>query len=275
MMGFARLAVAGLLIGGLLHLTACCCGASAGLQGTVVDEYGQLLPGVEVSMVDTEFTTTTDESGVYELGYTPGRFELRFTAVGYSGARLKFDVQREVAIPVRQVELWHLPPHEGIFVAAEQGYQPLVTTSVSTAGTWLESRNGLKSPSRTPVLDDEPRFVFMGKTHTTTGMSLSLMEYSNRIKVQNMFGRSRVKTNMWLISGDDLDFDVSQPDPDTPLFVVTPVNTLAPGLYAFHWGVLDAQDPFTSSASSRKAVFDFEIPEDAPAEPAVELGQGS
>jgi len=57
-------------------------------KGIVVDDNGQPLPGVVISLMGSNFSVVTNASGVFSLPSSINRGELQFSYIGYKRQRL-------------------------------------------------------------------------------------------------------------------------------------------------------------------------------------------
>src|SRR6056297_1896067 len=75
-----------LLIGFLLFTAAGAWAQSSGsIEGTVTDESGEVMPGVNVTLVGTTKGAATDKSGAYEItGVNPGTYRIKASYLGYA-----------------------------------------------------------------------------------------------------------------------------------------------------------------------------------------------
>ncbi len=69
----------------LLQLYGLCLMAQIHINGKVTDAEGKGVPGISVSVANTNFGTTTDINGVYDINANlrEGNYNLEFTGVGY------------------------------------------------------------------------------------------------------------------------------------------------------------------------------------------------
>ncbi|MDZ7681254.1 MAG: carboxypeptidase regulatory-like domain-containing protein [Fodinibius sp.] len=74
------------LIGFLLFSTAGAWAQNSGsIEGTVTDESGEVMPGVNVTLMGTTKGAATDESGTYKIrGLNPGTYRVKATYLGYA-----------------------------------------------------------------------------------------------------------------------------------------------------------------------------------------------
>ena len=124
------------------------CSEDGRLEGKVLNNFGGGLPGVEVSIPGSKLTTTTDEDGLYELTYVPGRFSVVYRRDGLTSQSLQFDLSEETQYPVADVVLWLIPPAPEVFYAkdgAPPGYIPLTPFRMIVSKKRLGRTNALGS----------------------------------------------------------------------------------------------------------------------------------
>ena len=80
-------------------LLICCFGITesfsqqkAMVKGTVKDDNGQPLPGVNVVIAGSYSGTSTDPRGEYSIFVTPGKVELEYSFIGNETKKESFDV---------------------------------------------------------------------------------------------------------------------------------------------------------------------------------------
>jgi carboxypeptidase family protein/TonB-dependent receptor-like protein len=128
---FVRAVICGLVL--LFSVTAASAQFKAGIQGTVTDTAGALVPDAKVTLVNTETgktqETTTSDEGFYRLsGLAPAKYKLTVEKAGY-----KQKVFDNLAVNAEAVQ--------GIDVALEAGdVSATVTVTQETAQT-LETEN--------------------------------------------------------------------------------------------------------------------------------------
>ena len=127
----ARTVMCGLFI--LLALTTANAQFRAGIQGTISDSNGALVPGARISLKDLETgkvqEVTSSEEGFYRIvGLAPGRYELTVEKEGY-----KKSLSENVNVQAENVQ--------GVDVILEIGEVTAVVTITDNAVTQLETEN--------------------------------------------------------------------------------------------------------------------------------------
>ena len=72
------------------------------LRGKVVDEAGQPLPGVNVSVKDTNIGAVTNADGQYQLRVPTGYGELVFSFIGFHSQEISIDGRQEVNVALNE-----------------------------------------------------------------------------------------------------------------------------------------------------------------------------
>src|SRR5690606_28844348 len=71
------------------------------ISGTVVDDLGQPLAGVTVSVKGTSAVTTTDDGGVYRIEVATGATVLIFTSVGFESVERSISNQGRINVSMK------------------------------------------------------------------------------------------------------------------------------------------------------------------------------
>jgi hypothetical protein len=98
------------------------CGEAPALNGRVMDNFGQPLQGVTVSIAGAEETAVTDEAGTYKLPYSPGQLTVSFTKEGYQPETTAVGATVRTQFPMREVMLYKELRQYGLFVVGKTNY---------------------------------------------------------------------------------------------------------------------------------------------------------
>jgi hypothetical protein len=84
----------------------------------VYDQGQAPLKGATVSVANSQFTATTDDSGRYALDYVPGAFTVLFFHEGYVSDSLSISVAKKTNYPARDAVLWRIPESGSMYAIA-------------------------------------------------------------------------------------------------------------------------------------------------------------
>jgi hypothetical protein len=82
------------------------CGEQAQIVGEVVDESGNPLKNVDISVKGTKFSGKTDEQGKYAVEYIPGKIILLFSKPNHISTQLDFDISKKSLFNAQKVILY-------------------------------------------------------------------------------------------------------------------------------------------------------------------------
>jgi hypothetical protein len=101
------------------------------IRGKVIDNFGQGIGGVRVSIVGSAYQASTNSSGAYEIRYAPGTFTVSFQRVGYTPGTLPLSLASPTAFPAQTITLHLIPPLNGVSFAADSRYVLLPRCAVT------------------------------------------------------------------------------------------------------------------------------------------------
>lgn len=235
------------------------CGGTVAVRGAVVDVGKRALPGVAVVARGTEYDSVTDALGHYEIrcvpgpivleylktGYTPGRLELMSAATGDQGFRLQF-------VQAVEVVLWPLPPGKGVYVFEREQSRYRETTAVQ-AKPFLTAEGpvfGVQTEPELKIATDKPFLtchklpaydVRLDKLHEVDAAlpaTVAAPAFTERVWVREV----------------NVPMGAAPIDESSQMLIeLRPVEPLAPGRYAVHWGALDGH------TATEARVYLFEI----------------
>ena len=92
-----------------LLLLGCGKGSSLGkkefIEGTVQNIYGQPIEGATVSIENSQFNATTNQSGKYSLDYVPGEFTVVVQAEGFQSEKFSLNIAQKLHYPANPTSL--------------------------------------------------------------------------------------------------------------------------------------------------------------------------
>jgi hypothetical protein len=107
------------------------------IEGTVQSPFGEPLERVEVNVVNSQFTASTNRAGQYSLAYAPGQFTLRFSKPGFTTHTLDLNVQQLVRYPAAPVVMYPIPEQPGLYEIGDRALVALAPAKVEV----LEQRD--------------------------------------------------------------------------------------------------------------------------------------
>ena len=232
-------------------LTAC--GPGAVVRGTVRDVAGEALPGVAVAVDGREAAVITDLQGGYSVRARRGPAALMFMKTGYATARLEVDASGGGRVEAPEARLWPLPESEGVFLFSKYRYtelehpRPLAYmaadlgvvhgTPVTPSGEGVAPFGGGVAGPEGPLLAAcklpgyDARLVRLRRVAAKQSQGVrpgSSGPVLREVEEQVWVADTPVSVTMAPLDGAD-----------RTLVRIEPVEPLAPGVYAVHWGVLD------------------------------------
>jgi hypothetical protein len=222
------------------------CSQNVHIQGRVVDVRGQALPGVAVSVRDTEFEAITDGVGTYALRCAPGPFLLEFVKTGYTPGHL--DLQQATPedtgyaverIPAIDVVLWPLPPGKGIFVFNQERARYQEASPAEPKRFLSRDRGAIFGIQIEPELTLETDTPFL-ISHKLPAYDVHLDRLQQMEVALPQTNAAPAFTQKAWVKGAPISIAAAPVDePGQLLIEIRPFQPLDPGIYAMHWGALD------------------------------------
>jgi hypothetical protein len=231
------------------------CGKSV-IQGVVQDMHGETLPGVSVRVMGSDRSALTDARGKYLLTHELGMFQVVYAKSGYTTALADLYYSEPALNQQSPVELWSLPPKEGVFHFTGTRYDAI---DQRTFRKYFLSDGTIEQALREMpdhTIAGERPLLLCFKTPRRNAKLARLQEVEAHLPTDpsQTFG-------VW-IAGGSVPVDLIPVVPSDPsLLQVRLVEPLQPGMYALHWGALDGH----SSLDER--IFIFVVT----AEPTIDL----
>lgn len=250
-----------------LVLLGCVVGLGAGCEratvyGTVVDERGELLPGVIVTVQRTREQDLSDAMGAYNIQFRPrGSHTLHYQKTGFTPAVLEVDVDAPRSVQAKAVEMWRVPLSAGVFMLRNYQFEP--TTPVEIETFPFHEGEMLYGTQRDPeyITDNHAPIVILHRMPTFDVRLARLEE-----RPFTVAGGEPVEDGpkAWVLA-DPLATDIAPVDePEGLLRRLTFEVPLPPGVYAVHWGAL------LGHAATEKRIFMFQI-----VDPEAEAPEGT
>jgi iron complex outermembrane recepter protein len=142
------------------------------IKGSIVNENTDPLAGITIRLAATNFGTSTDENGLFELKNVPaGTYQLEASGVGFaaqkqditvvSGQTLSLSLQLNIADNTLQE----------VVINAAKGYNMPVSQTAKLPGKLLDIPQSVKIISR-DLIDDRQAFLFKEVLKNTPGVNL-------------------------------------------------------------------------------------------------------
>lgn len=231
----------------------------ATVEGMVIDERGDRLPGVAVTVERTRDQALTNAMGEYAVTFRPrGSHVLGFHKSGFTPAVLKLDVDSPRTVQARNVEMWRVPPNGGVFIMQDFRFE--ATTPVEAMPYPILDKGttyGTQRDAEYLTTNVEPLIVVYRLP--TFDVRLARLEEQPQAMPDGTAIKDGPKS---CVLAESIPVDLAPMDqPEGLLRRLTYENPLAPGVYAVHWGAL------LGHTSTDKRIFMFRIltPEEAAA----------
>jgi Carboxypeptidase regulatory-like domain len=240
------------------------CGRAV-VEGRVVDERGEGLPGVAVMVAGGDRQALTDARGHYRFVCPPGIYNAAYAKSGYTLETGTVDTSNRRWNTQETVSLWNLPPKDGVFIYEDHRYVP---------AEWMVPKQffmrdgsmsyGIQRVPEVYTDDDMPRIMFYKMPRYDVQLSRL------QVVTAKLPADDSQTFSVWTAAGTmttDLT-PVAAADPSLLQLEVT--EPLQPGTYAIHWGALDGY----STINERIYLFDVRepvMPEFEHVEPRMEL----
>ena len=122
------------LITTILLLTAIVFGGcqKTAIEGKVIDGFGNPVKDAIIKIEGTQFTTQTNGSGEYSVGYVPGDITVLVTKPGFTDASFTVKIATETTFPAEAKTIYEIPKESGIFLMQDGMYKALSRGEVSS-----------------------------------------------------------------------------------------------------------------------------------------------
>ena len=234
-----------LVVLSLLSVSAVLCAhAESRVSGAVLDQDGNPLVGVKVTIEGSDAQSVTGPGGGYSIDYKPGEFLLKCEKEGYTWSSIHFNTPDEKVITAPSLTLWLLPPAPGAYAYVDGEFEKIeknrairqLKTETSPAYMYaVEKLTGLELSSRTPTL------VIYGGEASVDRMDVSALFVGVGAAGAEEKGR-------FLGLGERVDAKIARFNSDPSLVAVRFEESLAEGSYAIHWGGLEDKNVETIEA---------------------------
>jgi len=248
----------------MMALALCACASSCNrcsIQGAVVDIQGAAVPGVAVTVANTEAEDLTDALGRYQLRLSPSIHEIRFAKTGYTSGTLEIDVSAGQSVSAHTVTLWRLPQDMGVYLLENLEFRSLPAVEprdfVTLDNGFLFGFVPLTDVEKTPVSNPVLMFYRM----PSYDVALCRLGLAQVQSVESPGAEKTVMTSLDSIPVQAVPID----EPERLLWEVRIHQPLEPAVYAVHWGAFSGQ----KKTEARAFVFEVVDP-NRPAEETPE-----
>ena len=144
----------------ILFLASC----SKSIEGQVNDNFGNPLKDVSVTIEGTQFQSTTNNNGHFELDYAPGQFLVKFESDDYITEGKELNITEKQKYPLEAIELVRKPSGKSFYVqiAENPDYIEIPTMKF---GTTKAKKKSIYTPNvSSKIVIEKPDAVFVIKT---------------------------------------------------------------------------------------------------------------
>lgn len=231
----------------------------ATVHGTVVDERGQLLPGVIVTVERTREQDLSDAMGAYSIQFRPrGTHILHYQKTGFTPAMLELSIDSPRAVQANAVEMWRVPPNPGVFILRNYRYES--TTPVEIEPLSIYEAGNLYGTQRDPeyLTENSAPIIILHRMPTFDVRFARMEERPIALGDQKP---PEDGPRAWVLA-EPLAADLTLIDEPQGLLQRLSFDApLEPGVYAVHWGALHGY------TATEARIFFFRVPDpEAPAE---------
>lgn len=92
------------------------------IDGTIKDNFGNPIEGVDVKIYGSDFKAVTNNSGHFSLDYAPGEINLTLDKKGYVSIQRDLTITEKSNYPLGLVEMWKQPDSIGLYLICEKQY---------------------------------------------------------------------------------------------------------------------------------------------------------
>ena len=206
----------------------CLTGYSAGLgtiSGRVINGFGDALDAVAIKVIDTDYESTSDSNGDYNISYRPGITKLSFSKSGYTRRVIAVNTSEVTDMGVKPVNLWKYPTKGGMYIIREKHYELINKSS------FLAERVGgiLRF-----ILNDEPTII--------NKRELAILDYEQKVPLVPGKTLYKVYDDNLLGSLGASEFPLTTKD-DRYIKITNNIGlrlaTLEPGRYFYYTGFMN------------------------------------
>ncbi len=108
------------------------------IHGRIIDGFEKPISFANILVVcnGVKSTSTSDSSGNFSVGYSPGNIKITFNKEGYVPVYIPLSLDEKNDLSVGEIILWKIPPKGGLFVVGSDSY-----TEINTAEYYSEANS--------------------------------------------------------------------------------------------------------------------------------------
>jgi DNA-binding beta-propeller fold protein YncE len=153
------------------------------IDGSVVDNFDQVVDGASVEVVGTEFKAVTLADGSFKLDYAPGQFTVRASRAGSADAKRQLNIAQRTRYPLAPLLVIRLPDQPGFMIQETQrrAYHAipvgqLLTRDAMSEGTFIVNDcKATELPEEVAFVADHIFRAFVPSSGTSAAASWTLL----------------------------------------------------------------------------------------------------
>jgi hypothetical protein len=215
----------------------------ATVEGVVIDERGDRLPGVAITVEGTRDQALSNALGEYRVQFRPrGNHLLQFRKTGFTPGILELEVLGPRTVSARTVELWRVPPYAGVFLVERYRFEATTPVEVTPFGIVdEETAYGTQRDPEYTSTNPYPVIIL----HRVSPFDVWLARLEERPTTE--------QSKAWVLAETIATNLAALDQPEGVLQQLKYQGALEPGVYAVHWGAL------FGSTQNEARIFTFRI----------------
>lgn len=173
-----------LLIFPTLLLVILCSSCSKQIKGKILDNFGNPIEDVAVTISNSQYESQTNSSGEYSIDYAAGEIILNYYKEGYYRSEDVLYITEKQDYPVKDIRITKIPSESGIYIASDELSDYVKLTSQTTVTSNLVDKDKKRY--------HRPLEFFNTNTDSATVIKLSSLDdvriYTYKTK-KHLFGK--------------------------------------------------------------------------------------
>lgn len=130
------------------------------IQGRIIDGFGKPISLANIVVISNgaKSTSSSDSSGNFSVGYSPGNIKITINKEGYVPFYIPLSLDENNDLSVGEIILWKIPPKGGLFVVGSDIYTEINTAEYYSEASSKERRFFVKG-SPTVVKSNDLRII--------------------------------------------------------------------------------------------------------------------